>query len=78
MGQEEKVFETSEFVDSLDFLLQDLSEFLTDNEKSELKNLYISKERITYNNIFEITGNQMVSVILEKNFNKKKRFLKLE
>lgn len=78
IGEEEEVFETSEFVDSLDFLLQDLNEFLTENEKEQLKNLYLSKDKITYRNIFEITGNQIVSSVLEKNFNRKKKFLKIE
>lgn len=66
------------FVDSFDYLVQDLRDFLTENEIDEIKSLYSSKENITYKKIFEITGNQIVSKILEKNLSKEKKFLKVE
>lgn len=77
-SQEEEFYDVSIFVDSFDFIIHDLKEFLTENEIDEIKNLYYSKENITYKKIFEITGNQIVSKIVEKNLNKEKKFFKID
>ncbi|MEJ5307812.1 MAG: hypothetical protein WHT27_05900 [candidate division WOR-3 bacterium] len=78
VSQEEEFYEVSIFVDSFDFIIQDLKGFLTESEIDEIKSFYYSKENITYRKLFEITGNQIVSKIIEKNLSKEQKFFKMD
>lgn len=61
--------------DSPTYILDDLKDFLLVDEIEKIENLMVSKESITFQDIFKITGNEIVSKIIESRYLQRKRIL---
>jgi len=74
-SQEEYVSDASLLSDSINSILSDYSDFVSEDMKEEILLLMNSKEPLTYRKIFEITSNEFISkTILEKLNDKEKIF----
>ncbi len=72
-SQDLEIDRSMSITDSLTYILDDLKDFLLFDEMEKIENLMFSKEPITFQDIFKITGNEIVSKIIETRYLQRKK-----